>query len=84
MNYNLDEEEQLYRGPDGEESKKIKFKGKKNPNNPREMLNKANKVYISKKANYNDCATCNICVSENVYKIYKYKSKNQRREEEEE
>lgn len=37
------------------------------------MLNKVNEVFVSKKANYTDCMTCNCCIGENVYKIYKYK-----------
>ena len=34
-------------------------------------------MFISKKANYLDCLTCNSCVGENVYKVYKYKSKKE-------
>lgn len=51
----------------------IRFDGKKNPNNPRELLNKANEVFISKKAHYIDCISCHCSIGENIYKVYRYK-----------
>ena len=43
-----------------------------NHNNPKEVLKKLEHVFISKKANYIDCISCNCCIGENVFKVYKY------------
>lgn len=79
MEFNMEDEEEMlsYQGEEDIVQAKIRFKGKKNPNNPRELLNKSSKVFISKKANYVNCATCYCCIGENIYKIYKYKGKNE-------
>ena len=57
--------------------KKMRYKGQKNPNNPKELLHQSNKLFISKKANYVDCASCYCCIGENIYKVYRWKSKKQ-------
>ena len=63
-------------------NKVIRLDGKKNPNNPREELNKCKEVFVSKKANYVDCISCYTSIGENKYKIYKYKHpKNKQNEE---
>lgn len=61
----------------GNEPQRFQFKGIKNPNNPRDVLKKVSKVYIVKKANFINCLTCNFCIGENVYKVYKYREEHE-------
>lgn len=49
---------------------KFRTKGHKNRHNPDKDLKGATEVLIVKKANYEQCLTCQLCVSDNAYKVY--------------
>ena len=49
---------------------KFRLKGSRNKNNPLPIIKKASEVKIVKQANYLDCASCHLCISDNIYKVY--------------
>ena len=53
-----------------QEMHKFRTKGYRNRNNPTNALKLATEVVIVKKANYTECLTCHVCMSDNKYKVY--------------
>ena len=49
---------------------KLRTKGARNRNNPVNEIQKATEVVIVKQANYINSITCNLCIIDNVYKVY--------------
>ena len=67
----LDDHVSLIKGKDKRDSEnRFRAKGSRNKNNPSNDIKYAKEVNIVKQANYIDCITCHMCISDNVYKIY--------------
>jgi hypothetical protein len=58
------------------EQQRKPFKGSRNRHNPKNALKKCTRVLVVKKANYINTVSCQLCVRENIYKVYKAKDRN--------